>query len=185
MNVLQVIEQIIIAITRDSLASFYWDNQARGSLISQFVLYDLFFIYTIKFMQASITFNEISDYIKAHYNVRPEFACVDKSTIKAEWKPAMFLPTMSATLHIEKCTAEQVVLTINPDGAAATFLNKQFNLLAMVKSYLPKGVEVDTENNRITANLHQIEALQKALAYADLTTITFTPTAATLTARLR
>ena len=139
-------------------------------------------------MQASLTYAEISDYIKAHYNVRPEFTYVDESTLRGEWKPAMFAPTVSATLHLESCTAEQVVATVTVDGALGTitsFFGKNLGVLDMIKGYLPNGVDVDTTTNRITANLHQIEALQKALAYADLTAITFTPTAATLTARLK
>ncbi|MGN0223344.1 MAG: hypothetical protein ACI4AM_04880 [Muribaculaceae bacterium] len=139
-------------------------------------------------MQTTLTYNEITDYIKAHYNVSPEFTYVDSSTLKARWKPAAFVPAVSAELHIENCTAEQVVVDINVEGAIgaiSSFFGKKLGLLDMLKDYLPKGVDVDTTSNHITAHLHQIEALQKVLTYADLTAITFTPTAATLTARLK
>ena len=87
-------------------------------------------------MQASLTYAEISDYIKAHYNVRPKFTYVDESTLRGEWKLAIFAPTVSATLHLESCTAEQVVTTVTVDGALGTitsFFGKNLGVLDMIK----------------------------------------------------
>lgn len=142
-------------------------------------------------MQASITYTEISNYIKAHYDVRPEFSPVNENILKVEWHPAPLVPSVSAELHIDSCTTDEVRASIQADGATGTileiakFFGKKTGFLDRIKDYLPAGVDLDTANNRLVAHLRQIEALQKPLTYADLASISFAHDSVVLTARLK
>ena len=122
-------------------------------------------------MNATITFDEISNIILKKIHVRPTLKQIDDKTIEIRYKPAMFIPEITITVHIASMRSDVICLMYSCHEAAALLIG---GIVGFVKSNIPDGIEVNTADKRINLYPLQIKKLEKVFEYISLSDISFT-----------
>lgn len=123
-----------------------------------------------KKMNVAIAYKELSDGIEKKFNLRPEFSYVDEKTFEVSYKASAFLPALSVRFHLE--TVQKEVLCLSYDCGKAAMLMIS-GAISYLEKQLPKGIEVNTVDQRITIYPKQFKPMEKALEYVTLTHIAF------------
>lgn len=121
-------------------------------------------------MNALITYKEISDFIERQYKIRPMFNTVDTQTVEVSYKPGAFIPAIVIKLKVDEISDDIVQLSYDC-GMGASFAIT--GAVAYLEQKIPKVIEVNTADKRITVYLQQIKELEKVLEHVALNTVKF------------
>ena len=121
-------------------------------------------------MNALITYKEISDFIERQYKIRPMFNTVDTQTVEVSYKPGAIFPAIVIKLKVDEISDDIVQLSYDC-GMGASFAIT--GVVAYLEQKIPKVIEVNTADKRITVYLQQIKELEKVLEHVALNTVKF------------
>ena len=113
-------------------------------------------------MRAKISYEEIITYVKEHYKVSPELKRVDDKTIEAACKPAKFLPTISIQIKVKDVKDDVLCIAYESGTAVSLIMEKAID---KVGGKIPNGIEISTQDRRITLYLSQIEKTKKVMEH--------------------
>lgn len=121
-------------------------------------------------MNAVITYKEISDFVESQYKIRPMLNTVDTQTVEISYKPGVFIPAIAIKLRIDEVSDDVVHLSYEC-GKGASFVIT--GAVSYLEQKIPKGIEVNTTDKRITVYPQHIKELEKALEYVALNNVRF------------
>lgn len=121
-------------------------------------------------MNVLITYKEISDIIEKEFMIRPRFTSVDDKTIEISYKPRVFIPTISVSLHIESICNDSICLSYNCGAPASLII---VGAVAWFDEKIPNCIEVNTSNKQINIYPQRLKQIEKVLGYVALTSISF------------
>ena len=121
-------------------------------------------------MKAEITYTEISSFIEKECTIRTRFTSVDAKTVEISYKPSVFMPTISVTLHIETISNDLICLSYDCGVPASLIIA---GAVAWLEEKIPKGIEVNTSNRHICIYPQHFKQIEKVLEYVTLTSISF------------
>ena len=121
-------------------------------------------------MNALITYKEISDFIERQYKIRPMFNTVDTQTVEVSYKSGAFIPAIVIKLKVDEISDDIIQLSYDC-GKGASFVIT--GAVAYLEQKMPKVIEVNTADKRITVYPQQIKELEKVLEHVALNTVKF------------
>ena len=121
-------------------------------------------------MNAVITYKEISDFIEKEFKIRPKFTTVDEKTFEVNYKPGVFMPTISVKFHIEAMRKDIVCLSYECGTPASLMIA---GVVAYLEEKIPSGIEVNTIDKRVNIYPQRFKQLEKALEYVSLSDMIF------------
>ena len=113
-------------------------------------------------MKAKVSYEEVTTYVEEHYKVNPELKRIDDKTIEAAYKPAKFLPTISIQIKVEDVKDDVLCIAYESSTAALLIIEKAID---KVGDKIPNGIEISTQDRRITLYLGQIEKTKKIMEH--------------------
>ena len=119
-------------------------------------------------MNASIKFNEITEFVERKYRTRINISQVDNKSIEISYKIAII--KVSITLRIASIDKDCIQLTYDGSTGISAIIS---GAVALLGQLIPQGVEVNTNNKTIKILPQKIEQLQKALEFVTLNDIVF------------
>ena len=114
-------------------------------------------------MKVSAFYEEISNFVEKHYSVRPSIKYVDEKSVEIGIKPALFIPTINLTLHIDAMRKDVICLSYHCSSAVALMVAGAAEFL---EKMIPNGIEILTEDKRIAE-------FSKVSTYLSLSSIQF------------
>jgi hypothetical protein len=121
-------------------------------------------------MNAVITYKEISDFIEKEFKIRPKFTTVDERTLEVNYKPGVFMPTISVKFHIEAMHKDIVCMSYDCGTPASLMIA---GVVAYLDEKIPSGIEVNTTDKRVNIYPLRFKQIEKVLEYVVLSNITF------------
>lgn len=121
-------------------------------------------------MNAVITYKEISDFVESQYKIRPMLNTVDTQTVEISYKPGVFIPAIAIKLRIDEVSDDVVHLSYEC-GKGVSFVIT--GAVSYLEQKIPKCIEVNTTDKRITVYPQHIKELEKALEYVALNNVRF------------
>ena len=121
-------------------------------------------------MKVSAFYEEISNFVEKHYSVRPSIKYVDEKSVEIGIKPALFIPTINLTLHIDAMRKEVICLSYHCSSAVALMVAGAAEFL---EKMIPNGIEILTEDKRINVFPERVAEFSKVSTYLSLSSIQF------------
>lgn len=121
-------------------------------------------------MNAVITYKELSDFIEKEFKIRPKFTTVDDKTFEVNYKPSVFMPTISVKFHIKAMRKDIVCLSYECGSPVSLMIA---SVVAYLEEKIPSGIEVNTTDKHVNIYPQRFKQLEKALEYVALSNITF------------
>ena len=121
-------------------------------------------------MDITISYNEISCFIGKMFKICPKFTTVDEKTFEVNYKPGVFMPTISVKFHIEAMRKDIVCLSYECGTPALLMIA---GVVAYLEEKIPSGIEVNTTDKRVNIYPQRFKQIEKALEYMALSNITF------------
>ncbi len=129
-------------------------------------------------MNAIITYNEISDFIKRTLKIRPLFTAVDEKTVEVSYNPSVFILEIAVKFHIEAMRKDVVCMSYDCGTAASLMIA---GAVAYLEEKIPSGLEVNTTDKRVNIYPQRFKQLEKVLEYVALSDIAFEENAVNIT----
>ncbi len=129
-------------------------------------------------MNAIITYNEISDFIKRTLKIRPMFTAVDEKTVEVSYNPSVFILEIAVKFHIEAMRKDVVCMSYDCGTAASLMIA---GAVAYLEEKIPSGLEVNTTDKRVNIYPQRFKQLEKVLEYVALSDIAFEENAVNIT----
>ncbi len=121
-------------------------------------------------MNASITYDEIAEFIERKFMIRPKLAVVSEKILDVSYRPGLFLPAISVKFHIEGIYKDFICLSYDCGTAASLMIT---GVVAYLEEKIPNGVEVNTIEKRVNIYLNRFKQIEKAFEYVALNDISF------------
>ena len=119
-------------------------------------------------MRAKVFYEEVATYIKSHYKVTPLLKRIDDKTIEATCKLAKLFPTISIQIKVEGVKDDVLCIAYESSTAASLIIEKAID---KVGGKIPNGIEISTQDRRITLYFSQIEKTKKVMEHIKLENI--------------
>ena len=116
-------------------------------------------------MKINLSYEEVATYVKSHYKVAPLLKRIDDKTIEAAYKPAKFLPTISIQIKVEDVKDDVLCIAYESGPAASLIIEKAID---KVGGEIPIGIEISTQDRRITLYFSQIDKTKKVMEHIRL-----------------
>ena len=116
-------------------------------------------------MRAKVFYEEVTTYVKSHYKVAPLLKRIDDKTIEATYKPAKFLPAINIQIKVEDVKDDVLCIAYESGPAASLIIEKAVD---KVGGKIPNGIEISTQDRRITLYFSQIEKTKKVMEHIRL-----------------
>ena len=116
-------------------------------------------------MKVEAFYEEVATYVKNHYKVAPLLKRIDDKTIEVVYKPVKFLPAISIQIKVEGVKDDVLCIAYESGTAASLIIEKAID---KVGGKIPNGIEISTQDRRITLHLSQIEKTKKAMKHIRL-----------------
>ena len=117
-------------------------------------------------MKIYLSYEEVTTYVKSHYKVAPLLKRIDDKTIEVAFKPAKFLPAaISIQIKVEDVKDDVLCIAYKSGTAASLIIEKAID---KVGGKIPNGIEISTQDRRITLYLSQIEKTKKVMEHIRL-----------------
>ena len=113
-------------------------------------------------MKINLSYEEVTTYVKSHYKVAPLLKRIDDKTIEATYKPAKFLPAINIQIKVEDVKDDVLCIAYESSTAALLIIEKAID---KVGDKIPNGIEISTQDRRITLYLGQIEKTKKIMEH--------------------